>query len=545
MYKYRIEQIKLKTNNPIMPKKINIIIGPNNSGKSLFLRELFKNITSNKTNERKIISDIDITYPATYQELINSYDLESKIFIDVNNNKRIRTYTDKADSDYFTYPVLPDQRMFDRLKSHFMKDIGLLFVSYLKTENRLITIKKCEYESNGANFLTDIHNQCIYNSSEIIKELRSKLKLENTFNKDIELDHDTEPGKLFFRVGDDLSYYYEGKRNDYESSKMLSKENILDNEGDGLKSFVSTFLTLNSLEKNIILIDEPEAFLHPPLARQMGEIIGENSLDNKQIFVATHSSEILKGILSKSSDVNIIKIDREKDVNFINCIDTKFVNEIIKNPRFRVSKVLDGLFCKKVALTEAEADEIFYQEYLEQIKPFSGTYFTHANNKQSIIKIKELYNKLNVNSVMIFDFDIIRKNDEFSSALFQLEIDEKERQGYLNLATEVRTYIENLIPSNLEKGEKDKIKGEFYYKKGIRCLSDELKLKCIEMFKELAKNGMLILENGELETTLEEVGIKKTKKGKNDWIEKAIEFISNEDEEKLNSLKIADFIKRI
>ena len=72
MYKYRIEQIKLKTNNPIIPKKINIIIGPNNSGKSLFLRELFKNITSNKTYERKIIFDIDITYPASYQELINS-----------------------------------------------------------------------------------------------------------------------------------------------------------------------------------------------------------------------------------------------------------------------------------------------------------------------------------------------------------------------------------------------------------------------------------------------------------------------------------------
>jgi len=499
---------------------------------------------------RKIISDIDITYPNYYEELVNSYDLDNKTFIDINNNKRIRTYTDMVDSEYFTYPLLQNQNVFETNKAYFMKDIGLLFVSYLKTENRLISIKKCSYDDNDINFLSDIHNQCRYNSSDIIKKLRSKLKLENTFNKDIELDHDTEPGKLFFRVGDDLLYYYYGKRNDEKSANNFCKENVLDNEGDGLKSFVSTFLALNSQEKNIVLIDEPEVFLHPPLARQMGEIIGENSLDNKQIFVTTHSSEILKGILSKTSDVNIIKMDREKDINFINCIDTKYVNEIISNPRFRVSKVLDGLFRKKIVITEAEADEIFYQEYLEKIKPFSGTYFTHANNKQNIIKIKELYKKLNVNSVMIFDFDIIRKDTEFANALHNIELDEKERQKYLNTANEVRDYIDNLAQNDIKKDEKDEkddknARSKYYHNEGVRCLSDELKLKCFGMFKELSKKGMLILENGELETILEEVGIKKTKKGKNAWIEKALEFITKEDEKKLNSLKIAELIRNI
>jgi len=55
-------------------------------------------------------------------------------------------------------------------------------------------------------------------------------------------------------------------------------------------------------------------FLHPPLARQLGELIAEAQAEDRSIFVATHSVEILKGILSKSQDVNVIRITQPSPV---------------------------------------------------------------------------------------------------------------------------------------------------------------------------------------------------------------------------------------
>ena len=88
---------------------------------------------------------------------------------------------------------------------------------------------------------------------------------------------------------------------------------MLDDQGDGLKSFVSTFLSLNHKEQDILLLDEPEAFLHPPLARRLGEMIGDFQNEDRIIFVATHSVEVLKGILTKNQDVNVIRINRSEN----------------------------------------------------------------------------------------------------------------------------------------------------------------------------------------------------------------------------------------
>lgn len=51
---------------------------------------------------------------------------------------------------------------------------------------------------------------------------------------------------------------------------ILSKATPLREEGDGLRSFVSVLLSLMGRRKPVFLLDEPEAFLHPPYAAQDG-----------------------------------------------------------------------------------------------------------------------------------------------------------------------------------------------------------------------------------------------------------------------------------
>jgi hypothetical protein len=46
------------------------------------------------------------------------------------------------------------------------------------------------------------------------------------------------------------------------------------------------------------VIDEPEAFLHPPQARLIGSSLVQDRRDNRQLFIATHSADILSGVLN-------------------------------------------------------------------------------------------------------------------------------------------------------------------------------------------------------------------------------------------------------
>lgn len=61
MYKFRIDKLELNTIDGVIdfePRRINVVIGPNNSGKSRFLKELRDWLSGDKT-DIKIINQIE------------------------------------------------------------------------------------------------------------------------------------------------------------------------------------------------------------------------------------------------------------------------------------------------------------------------------------------------------------------------------------------------------------------------------------------------------------------------------------------------------
>lgn len=66
-------------------------------------------------------------------------------------------------------------------------------------------------------------------------------------------------------------------------------------EGSGFLQWLSVFALATSPEVDVLLLDEPDAHLHPQLQKELIdrlESLTKNS--RKQVFIATHSSEILK-----------------------------------------------------------------------------------------------------------------------------------------------------------------------------------------------------------------------------------------------------------
>lgn len=68
-------------------------------------------------------------------------------------------------------------------------------------------------------------------------------------------------------------------------------------EGSGFLQWLSVFTLATSDDVDVLLLDEPDAHLHPTLQAQMVEQLESlASRKNKQVLLATHSSEILKTV---------------------------------------------------------------------------------------------------------------------------------------------------------------------------------------------------------------------------------------------------------
>lgn len=343
MYKFKVDKIVVNTTDgptDIVPKKINVLVGPNNSGKSRFLKEL-RDYISGDEHDLKIIKNINFALPNDFSEFDQSYNVMSKMFRDQFGNWMLKTYSYKpmqgldmsSSLDYYFTRNLNSfsegwKESFSNMLNknnymQFLRDFGSLFYQYIGTEERLMickTQKSYGLDNNSTNYLSSVRFNV-----DLLNDLSTKVK--QLFKKDIYLDSQTLGDRIAFRVGNDFSEFKNNGELSQNDANNLYKVDLLDNQGDGLKSFVSTFLSLNSKEGDLILLDEPEAFLHPPLARQLGEMIGSIDNGDTTVFVATHSVEILKGILSKNQNVNVIRITRtDEKENDIRVLDQKVLN---------------------------------------------------------------------------------------------------------------------------------------------------------------------------------------------------------------------------
>lgn len=548
IYKFTIDKLLVNTSKGddyIIPKKINVIVGPNNSGKSRFLKEL-RDYMSGDTRDIKIIKEIECLLPNNFKELDRAYLVSDKIVRDRYGNWMLKSYSNKPNEgldmtasleSFFTrnMKTLGTDNWEEYLsnivqrknKKEFFTWCGSLLFEYLGTEERL-TICKAQKNYGLDNSSTNYLSSFKY-KAQILNDLSDRTK--HLFKKDIFLDTQTLGERLVFRVGDNLEYAKQTVNYSEDVAFKLFSESMLDSQGDGLKSFVSTFLSLNRDGNNILLLDEPEAFLHPPLARQLGEMIGGFNDDERTIFIATHSVEILKGILSKNQEINVIRVTRSEDgKNDIMQLDRGVLNSILQNPLLRVSRILEGIFCEKVIITESEADELIYQELTEKIFPESGVFFAHGQNKQTLAIIAELYQKIGISYEIVTDFDVLRVPAEFNRFLSLMPIKDRERARIINYSNKLRDLVDNSVDvkdmsekevKDAKKEKRDKV----YHKQGLRFFDSKLQKKIKETLLCLSANHLHILETGELETLLEDFGVEY--KDKKFWIIDAINRIEN------------------
>ncbi|MEH1928790.1 MAG: AAA family ATPase [Nostoc sp.] len=554
MYIYKLTRIVFNNGEEVQPGNLTVIIGPNNTGKSRTLKDIAQKTTRSTPIPGVVVSDVEWTTPQNLQELREAYSLER--YQDEHTNWMFRTLAPELSQEHQASANFWSEK--DEVisyilsnKSMFADNFGIAMVAFITTEHRLQLVKEAAsaaHEKQEANLL-----QTFYNAGTSLENDIQKL-VKRAFGKEIKLDF-TVPQQLLLRVGDDFSLIPSDPRDARQPMQGYDK---LDDQGDGIRSFVGITTALLAIKRNVFLIDEPEAFLAPPQAFRIGEFIAEQANSKRQIILATHSADLLRGLLSKTTDLTIIRIDRRDKTNYFNTLDPNRLRELVNDPLLSSSRVLDGLFYSGVVVVEADSDGRFYQTASNKRKNNIDLYFVNADNKQTVPRITTLYRDMGVRCVGIVDFDVLNDSAEFKKQLEALKFSEESITSMLTIREEiakaakalpcderlekVKEQMTTLLASLNEvqgkvKSEKEKLLSQIerrakeiaastknwndFKEKGRAVLPLELQSSFDDLWKTCSEKGLFINPCGELESMLTHRGIPYTT-DKRGWITKAL-----------------------
>lgn len=473
-----------------------IIVGPNNSGKSQTLREIVEFCKNSKPSNNLVLSDLKIN-KCSKAEFLD--------FLNANAELVDRTYyySDwKIDNAYI--------EAWDR--GNLTGDLTSVHIKNITASNRLSICQQQESINNNAIKTKPQH--LLYRHNYLMDKI-SKLFMQ-AFGKELIIN---------FKGGNRIPIHISpiGFLND-ESDRLsdtyidkLETLPLLDKQGDGMKSYAGILFESIVSKRNVTLIDEPEAFLHPPQMRKLGETLSRE-IDG-QLFVATHSSDILRGFLEGTQgDVKILRISRVGDKNIVMEANEEAIRELWEKPVLRYSNALEGIFHEQTIICEDDSDCRLINSVGDFLASTSSdhwkdTAYVPAGGKHGIPKIANVLRETGVPIKAVFDIDFLSEERLVKETVLAFGGNWEDIEA---LWTMVNRAILNKNPIKNPKLIKEEI---------ASILSDSLEntlptkeisksLKQTKPWHEVKSNGEVSIPGGEVLTNykamkvkLEEIGI--------------------------------------
>jgi predicted ATPase len=403
-----------------LPQKgVTVIVGPNNSGKSRFLKELHEATKGGMSETRAIVIDVEMQKTGTGEDVVSWLD-----------SRRLRFSNN--DGEFFFSDNVHDSETRMRVDSFanwgHQFALGALvpfFASLHDTSSRL----NMPLSTNKPSITYGISRGTLQKMVQDLElEARISSLTEQAFGFPVcvnrhEQQLDLLTGKPTL---EDVGYPV--------SEELLAQFRSFEpvaNQGDGVRAFMGLLVNAITPAGTMIFIDEPEAFLHPPQARLLGRYLVEHSPDNVQIVIATHSVDVLIGILeNRDVPVKIVRATRKGKGNEFREVNPDEVRGVWSDPFLRYSGILNGLFHDGVIICEGDSDCTYYQAYIErhlQSASARDLLFTHVNGKARVGRALTEARRFGVPSAAIVDIDFmdnvrlvrycLASNDELSAVI--------------------------------------------------------------------------------------------------------------------------------
>ncbi|AQX11347.1 hypothetical protein BAX94_09520 [Elizabethkingia meningoseptica] len=512
--KFKFGPIDCNNKLELIPTPITIFVGPNNSGKSRALIEIENFCRTGKFNDNSLILE-KINYSSNNLEDITKIIDDIIVKPDLNDSVKpgeIILSKLKAQTNQVVKLIVDKKRFIeestaeDPTKSNFAMPFYPRFVDIftlrLDGSNRLNLLLEKE--------AGDLQETPKNNLSQLFQrdDLRKKLRdiIFEAFKKYFVIDP-TNIGKLRVRLSEKKPPSDEIERGWGEESVKFHKNGLLISDAsDGIKAFCGIISSIIAGDPKVLLIDEPEAFLHPSLSSILGKEIGKSLYStNKRLFAATHSASFLMGCIQSNAPLNIVRLTYKSNNATARLLPKEKIIHLMRNPLLRSTGVLNGLFYDSVIVTEADSDRAFYQEINERLlaendgRGISNCLFLNAQNKQTVWDIVKPLRELGIPAVGIVDIDVFKEGGTvFTKLLDGTFIPTLNHPAYHTQRKAIYDEL-NSTDSNWKKNG------------GISILDIKKKEASLNFIKQLQEYGVFIVKNGELESWLNDLGVESSK----------------------------------
>lgn len=450
---------------------IVIFVGPNNCGKSQVLKEIEAPIEDRAI----VIKSIEFTCKG---------DLEEESFF--------KQYFILSGEDGCYSPELNlsmrKSELFDTWKEGTPDyNIFKAFTNRLSIEKRSLVFSGVY--STGTGVQTSDLNLKFHNNNKIAQKISGCY--EKIFGVQLASGRSKRNNKFDIYCGNlpCLKDFTMDNQDDYY--KQLENFPLVEEQGDGMKSVANILIDTFITDSLITLIDEPEAFLHPPQSRLLGNLLARELDSESQLFISTHSASFIRGIIeSNNRNVIMVNMFRNQDKTSISILDEKILATLKDDPIIRYSNVLEGIFYTGIIICESDYDSLFYSSVVndiadEQDKLGPDILFTHCGGKPRIKMMFKTLRKMAIKPVIICDFDFLFKKDDFESIISEIVEDNIDQ-----IKGDLEAYLEYIKNAPL-----DAIKKQGKYALPDNILPVYRRIECF-----LNNNGIFPVPYGEMES---------------------------------------------
>ncbi|SOZ17073.1 conserved hypothetical protein [Cupriavidus taiwanensis] len=377
-----------------------IIVGPNNAGKSATLREMLSRlqVAAYAQPTSQVLSGLEIRKTTDKDEV---WDVIRSIGKPQAGNPEFHYFAGQGAGQDAVNEFVNNPRSFAPLCNWF--------VAHIDASSRLGLAQAQEAPDFGTQGPSHPMHR-LHQSLHTMEKLARWFK--RAFGTEIAIDRFA--GRMIpLHVGPNVAPKDGDNLLSEAYWKRLRESPRLDVQGDGMRGFVGILMHVLLGHQTISLVDEPEAFLHPPQARQLGKRIAEEHASG-QVFIATHSADFLRGALeAKDRPVRVLRLRRVENKNHVSELTPEDIRKVWSDPVLRYSNILDGAFHEKVVICEAEGDCRFYSAIADALRDEDDhayardVMFAQSGGKGGVPKLVKALKSLDVPVAAVVDFDVL------------------------------------------------------------------------------------------------------------------------------------------
>jgi hypothetical protein len=395
---------------PVSPDGVVVLVGPNNAGKSVALREIHAATQSRSSEGGKVVT-VSMTVEGSPEDFAAWLDAHTTSLRRPGDNQLVHRrmnwglhHREHAIGDWHNY-----------IHGHPTNQTSLaqLFCLLAAAQERLTLANGGVQPHDPLSDGPSNPMQTLMVDSDLEARV-SQICLE-AFDQPLTLSR-VMGSPLFLHLGTAATAPSIVPTEGYiEELRGLPR---LDEQGDGMKSFVGLMLAIVTSQFPIVLVDEPEAFLHPPQARMLGRRLASEPQEGTQVVVATHNVHVLQGLLDDpSQEITVARIVRDGSVNRLSILSPDDLRELWQDPLLKYSAVLEGLFHRGVVVSEADSDSRFYAAVLDEaggdeVQRPHDLHFTQSGGKQRLHVVIAALRAVDVPVAAIADFDVLREQHD-------------------------------------------------------------------------------------------------------------------------------------